>query len=42
MIWIDLQNLNTGKKNVAPYADPIGGQVRWMWEEWATIGDQPE
>ena len=30
------------EKNVAPYADPIGGQVRWMWEEWATIGDQPE
>ena len=30
------------EKNVAPFADPIGGQVRWMWEEWATIGDQPE
>ena len=28
------------EKNVSPYADPIGGQQRWMWEEWATIGDQ--
>ena len=28
------------EKNVSPYADPVGGQQRWMWEEWATIGDQ--
>jgi hypothetical protein len=28
------------EKNVSPYADPLGGQQRWMWEEWATIGDQ--
>ena len=36
------QELEYWDKNVAPYADPIGGQVRWMWEEWAAIGDQPE
>ena len=29
-------------ENVSPYADPVGGQQRWKWEEWATIGDQPE
>jgi hypothetical protein len=29
-------------KNVAPYADPVGGQQRWEWQEWGTIGDQPE
>lgn len=29
-------------KNVAPYADPVGGQVRWMSNEWGSIGDQPE
>ena len=28
------------EKNVSPYADPVGGQQRWMWEEWAAIGDQ--
>ena len=36
------EELEYWAKNVAPYADPVGGQVRWMWEEWATIGDQPE
>ena len=36
------EELEYWEKNVAPFADPIGGQVRWMWEEWATIGDQPE
>lgn len=35
------EELEYWEKNVAPFADPIGGQVRWMWEEWATIGDQP-
>ena len=28
------------EKNVSPYADPVSGQQRWMWEEWATIGEQ--
>jgi len=27
------------EKNVAPYADPVGGQVRWEHEEWAKIGE---
>ena len=36
------EELEYWEKNVAPYADAVGGQVRWMWEEWATIGDQPE
>ncbi len=25
------------EKNVSPYADPVGGQQRWMWEEWGGI-----
>ena len=36
------EELEYWEKNVAPFADAVGGQVRWMWEEWATIGDQPE
>jgi len=27
------------EKNVAPYADQMGGQVRWLHEEWAAIGE---
>ena len=27
------------EKNVAPYGDPVGGQVRWLMEEWASISD---
>ena len=27
------------EKNVAPYADQMGGQVRWLHEEWASIGE---
>ena len=36
------EELKYWDKNVAPYADALVGQQRWMWEEWATIGDQPE
>jgi len=36
------EELEYWEKNVAPYADPIGGQARWMYEEWASIGDQTD
>ena len=36
MILTVLHELEYWEKNVSPYADPVGGQQRWMWEEWAT------
>ena len=36
------EELEYWSENVMPYAEAVGGQMRWQWEEWATVGDQPE
>jgi len=33
------EELEYWEKNVAPYGDPVGGQVRWLQEQWASISD---